>query len=192
MTRPTATVLIVAAGWCAVAAWRRGEGRRPLWAPILTATGTAAVMIYQWVLSGHPFEWLRVETQAWHDRSGFTFDAVHRFIDYVKAPTFSFGLGGLNDLVWTAGFVLAVIGAVLMVRRRLPAPLLIYGFGALVFAASSFDVGPRPRPLLVAFPIIIAIAASVRGWAWRVVLVASAVGLVALSLVSFLTLSAVP
>ena len=50
----------------------------------------------------------------------------------------------------------------------------------------------RPRPLLVAFPIIIAIAASVRGWAWRVVLVASAVGLVALSLVSFLTLSAVP
>ena len=192
MTRPTATVLVVVAAWCALSAWRRGEGWRALWAPVLTATGTAVVMIYQWVLSGHPFEWLRVETQSWHDRSGFTFDAVHRFLDFVKAPTFNFGIGGLNDLVWTTGFVLAAIGAVLMVRRRLPAPLLIYGFGALVFAASSFDVGPRPRPLLVAFPIIIAIAASVRGWAWRVVLVASAVGLVALSLVSFLTLSAVP
>jgi hypothetical protein len=192
MTRPTAGVLVVVAVWCAWSAWRRGEGWRPLWAPALTAAGAAVVMIYQWVLSGYPFEWLRVETQSWHDRSGFTFDAVHRFVDFVTAPSLSFGLGGLNDLVWAGGFVVAVVGAVLMVRRRLPAPLLIYGFGALIFAVSSFDVGPRPRPLLVAFPIIIAIAASVRGWAWRVVLVASAVGLVALSLVSFLTLSAVP
>lgn len=192
MTRPTAAVLIVAAAWCAVSAWRRGEGNRPFWAPVLTAAGTAFVIGYQWVLSGHPFEWLHVETQAWHDRSGFTVDAVHRFFSYVSAPTFSFGIGGLNDLVWTTGFIVAAIGAVLMVRRRLPAPLLIYGFGALLFAVSSFDVGPRPRPLLVAFPIIIAIAASARGWVWRVVIVASAAGLLALSLVSFLTLSAVP
>ena len=192
MTRPTATVLIAATAWCAFTAWRRGESLRALWAPALTAAGTAVVIGYQWALSGHPLEWLRVETHLWGDRSGFTFDAVHRFVEYLKAPTFSLGIGGLNDLVWAAGFVLAVIGAVLMVRRRLPVPLLIYGFGALVFAASSFDVGPRPRPLLVAFPIIIAIAASVRGWPWRFLIVASAFGLAALSLVSFLTLSAVP
>ena len=61
-----------------------------------------------------------------------------------------------------------------------------------MFAASSFNVGDRPRPLLVAFPVIIAIAASVSGWRWRVVLALSVLGLLAMSLLSFMTLAAVP
>ena len=192
MTRPTAVVLIVAAGWCAVAAWRRGGGIRPFVAPALTTAGAATVVIYQWALTGHPLEWLRVEDVTWHDHSGFTVDIVHRFLNWVQSGTLGFGVGDLNDPVWAGGFVLALIGAWLMVRKRLPMVLIIYGLGALLFAASSFNVGPRPRALQLAFPVIIAFAASVSGWRWRVVLVASGLGLLAMSLLTFLTLSAVP
>ena len=192
MTRPTAGVLVFAAAWCAISAWRRGEGLRPLWAPVLTAAGTLGVVGYQWALSGHMLEWLHVETTAWRDHSGFTLQAGQRLLDFVRSPQFNFGIGGLNDLVWAGGLAVALLGVWLIIRRRLPAALTIYGIGALVFAASSFNVGDRPRPLIVAFPLIIAIAASVTGWKWRVVIVASAVGLAAMSLVTFLTLSAVP
>jgi hypothetical protein len=192
MTRPTGAVLVLAAGWCAVAAWRRGEGLRPFFAPALTAAGAAVVVVDQWVQTGHPLEWLRVEHVTWHDHSGFTVGVFHRVMDFVHSGTLGFGVGDLNDPVWAGGFLLALVGAWLLVRRRLPAALTIYGLGALVFAASSYNVGPRPRPLLVAFPVVIAIAASVTGWRWRVVLVASTLGLVAMSLLTFLTLSAVP
>jgi hypothetical protein len=192
MTRPTATVLIVAAGWCALVAWRRGEGNRPFVAPTLTSLGAGTVLFYEWAQTGHPLEWLHVEHVTWHDHSGFTFDIVHRFVNFVQSGTLGFGVGDLNDPVWAGGFLLALIGAWLVVRKRLPMVLAIYGLGALLFAASSFNVGPRPRPLLVAFPVIIAVAASVRGWRWRAVLVASGLGLVAMSLLTFLTLAAVP
>jgi hypothetical protein len=192
MTRPTAAVLVLAAAWCAIEAWRRGEGLRPLWAPILTAAGTLTVVGYQWALTGHPLEWLHVETTLWRDHSGFRLQTPERVFDFVRSPHLSFGTGGLNNLVWAAGLAVAVLGVWLIIRRRLPAALAIYGIGALVFAAASFNVGDRPRPLLVAFPLVIAVAASVSGWRWRVLLVASAVGLAALSLVTFLTLSAVP
>jgi hypothetical protein len=192
MSRPTAGVLVLAAAWCTIQAWRRGEGLRPLWAPALTAAGTLIVVGYQWALSGHALEWLYIETTSWRDQSGFTFKTVQRLFNFVRSPTLSFGTGGLNDLVWAGGLAVALLGGWLIIRRRLPAALTIYGLGALVFAANSFNVGDRPRPLLVAFPLIIAIAASVQGWKWRVVLIASAIGLAAMSLVTFLTLSAVP
>lgn len=193
MARPTGGVLVLAALWCAVAAWRRGEGLRPLWAPALTAAGTLTVVGYQWALTGHPLEWLQVETTRWRDQSGFSIQTLNRVVNFVRAPDLSFGSGGLNDLVWVGGLALALLGGWLIIRRRLPAVLTIYGIGAVVFAAASFDVGLRPRPLLVAFPLIIAIAASVRGrWTWRAVLAVSAIGLAALSLVTFLTLAAVP
>ncbi len=192
MTRPTAAVLVLAAAWCAWQAWRRGEGRRPWVAPALTAAGTATIAAYQWALTGHPLEWLRVETVTWHDHSGFTVDVVHRLVTFLQSGTLGFGMGDLNDLVWSTGFVFAAVGAWLLWRRRFPAELMIFGIGALVFAASSFNVGDRPRPLLVAFPVVIAIAASVTGWKWRVVLILSAVALLAMSLMTFMTLAAVP
>ena len=79
-----------------------------------------------------------------------------------------------------------------MWKRRLPAELMIFGIGTILFAASSYNVGDRPRPLFIAFPAVIAIAASVSGWRWRVVLTLSALVLLAMSLMTFMTLAAVP
>jgi 4-amino-4-deoxy-L-arabinose transferase-like glycosyltransferase len=192
MTRPTGAVLVLAAAWCAWRAWKRGEGRRAWLAPVLTAAGTGVIIVYQWALTGHPLEWLRVETRTWHDHSGFTFQVVQRFLTFIHSGTLGFQQGDLNDLVWSTGFLIAGIGAYLMWKRRLPAELMIFGLGALLFAASSFNVGDRPRPLFIAFPVVIAIAASVSGWRWKVVLTLSALALLAMSLMTFMTLAAVP
>jgi hypothetical protein len=192
MTRPTGAVLVLAAAWCAWRAWRRGEGRRPWAAPALTAAGTGVIVVYQWALTGHFLDWLRVETRTWHDHSGFTLQIVQRFWNFVQSGHLGVQRGDLNDLVWSTGFLLAGIGIYLMWKRRLPAELMIFGIGAILFAASSYNVGDRPRPLFIAFPVVIAIAASVSGWRWRVVLTLSALALLAMSLMTFMTLAAVP
>ena len=167
-------MLVLAAAWCAWRAWRRGEGRRPWAAPALTAAGTGVIVVYQWALTGHFLDWLRVETRTWHDHSGFTLQIVQRFWNFVQSGHLGVQQGDLNDLVWSTGFLLAGIGIYLMWKRRLPAELMIFGIGTILFAASSYNVGDRPRPLFIAFPAVIAIAASVSGWRWRVVLTLSA------------------
>ena len=89
---------------------------------ILAAAGAAVVVVDEWVQTGHPFEWLRVEHVTWHDHSGFTIEVVHRALNFVHSGTLGFATGDLNDPVWAGGFLIAVVGAWLLVRRRLPAP----------------------------------------------------------------------
>lgn len=192
MTRPNAAVLIVAFAWCAVVAARRGDGRRQLVVPALTAAGLAFVVVYQWILTGHLFEWIRVEHTNWGDHFGLTFEALHRFIVFVTSGPIGTHEGQLNDLVWAGGWAIGLVGAYLLVRSRLPLVLKVYGVGAFVFACLSYTVGPRPRQLLSAFPIVIAYAVATRGRTFRALIVASAVGLAALSVVTFTTLAAVP
>jgi hypothetical protein len=192
MTRPNAAVLIVAFAWCAVVAARRGEGRRQLVVPALTAVGLVFVVVYQWVQTGHLFEWIRVEHGAWGDHFGITPEALHRFIGFVTSGPIGLHEGQLNDLVWVGGWVIGLIGACVLVRSRLSLVLKVYGVAAFVFACLSYNVGPRPRQLLSAFPVVIAFAVTTRGRSFRALLVASGLGLVALSLVTFTTLAAVP
>jgi hypothetical protein len=191
-TRPNAAVLILAFTWCAVVASRRGESRRQFIAPALTAVGFVAVVVYQWADTGHAFEWVRVEKRSWGDHFGLTLQAAHRFTDFVTSGPVGLHQGQLNDLVWAAGWVIGLVGVCLLVRSGLPIVLKIYGAAALAFACLSYNVGPRPRMLLSAFPVVIAMAVSTRGRTFRGLLFASAVGLGALSLITFTTLAAVP
>lgn len=191
-TRPNAVVILAAAMSCAIPAWRRGEGRRPFLAPALSAGGFVVVVVYQWLLTGHLFEWLRVEGAVWHDRFGFTPDALRRLGQFVTAGPVGLHEGQLNDFVWAGGLLLGLIGACVLIRSALPTVLKVYGIGAFAFACVSYNVGPRPRLLLAAFPIVLAVGVAVRGKFFRVTLVASAIGLAALSVVTFTTIAAVP
>lgn len=192
MTRPNASVLILAFAWCAVVAFRRGDSRRQFVVPALTAAGLAFVVGYQWSETGHLFEWIRVEHQTWGDHLGITLEAFHRFIGFLTSGPVGLHDGQLNGLVWTAGWVTGLIGACLLVRSRLQLVLKVYGVAAFLFACLSYNVGPRPRLLLSAFPVVLAFAVTTRGHVFRVLLLVSAVGLAALSTVTFVTLAAVP
>jgi hypothetical protein len=192
MTRPNATALVVTFAWCAVVALRRGDSRRQLVVPALTAAGLVFVIVYQWVETGHLLEWVRVEHRTWGDHFGVTVQSLHRFADFLTSGPIGLHEGQLNDFVWAGGWVLGLIGACVLVRSRLPLALKVYGVAALAFACLSYNVGPRPRMLLSAFPVVIAFAVIARGRAARGLLVASALGLAALSVVTFATLAAVP
>jgi hypothetical protein len=192
MTRPNAIVLVVVFAVCAVVAARRSGSRRPFVAPALTTIGLVAVVAYEWAETGHLFEWIRVENRAWGDHFGITLQAAHRFFHFVTSGPVGLHEGQLNDFVWAGGLVLGLIGAWLLVRSALPLVLKVYGTAAFAFACLSYNVGPRPRLLLAAFPVVIVFAVAIRGRSFRVLLVASAVGLAAMSLVTFTTLAAVP
>jgi hypothetical protein len=192
MTRPNASVLIVAFVWCAVVAVRRGDSRRQFVVPALTAAGLAFVVAYQWVDTGHLFEWIRAEHQTWNDHLGVSAEAFHRFVGFVTSGPLGVHQGQLNNLVWAGGWVIGLIGACLLVRSRLQLVLKVYGVAAFLFACLSFNVGPRPRLLLSAFPVVVAFAVTARGRTFRTLLFASSVGLAALSVVTFATVAAVP
>ena len=192
ITRPNASVLIIAFLWCAVVAVRRGDSRRQFIVPAVTAAGLAFIVLYLWIDTGHLFQWIRVEHQTWNDHLGISLQALHRFIDFVTSGPIGVHEAQLNDLVWAGGWVIGLIGAWLLVRSRLQLVLKVYGAAAFVFACLSYNVGPRPRLLVSAFPVVIAFAVTIRGRSFRWLLFASAVGLAALSVLTFATLAAVP
>ena len=81
--------------------------------------------------------------------------------------------------------MVAVIGAVLAIRQRQPAPVLIYGLAATVLAAIASPVGLRPRFVMVAFPLVVAYGTRLRGRAYTGAVVLSAALLVAMSALEF-------
>jgi energy-coupling factor transporter ATP-binding protein EcfA2 len=79
------------------------------------------------------------------------------------------------------GTVAGIIGCVLMIRDRQALPVLAYGIATVALAAISQPVGLRPRFLMLAFPIVIALATRYSGRTYRVLVAASAVLLALLS-----------
>jgi hypothetical protein len=143
-------------------------------------------------MTGTPRGWLYIEERYWHDRATLGVGCVRHLVELVDRPRWSFGFGHLNLWMAALGLVVALIGAVLLVRARLPTAVTLYGLGALAFAASSANVGVRPRMVLVAFPLIIGIALATRGRAFRWLLALSALGLVAMTVMSMATYAAFP
>ena len=80
------------------------------------------------------------------------------------------------------GTVVAVIGAVLAIRQHQPAPVLLYGLAAAALAAISAPVGLRPRFLMLAFPLVVAIGTRLRGRAYAGVVAVSVCLLLVMSL----------
>ena len=64
----------------------------------------------------------------------------------------------LEAVVPALGLVFALVGLYLMVRWRPPVIIWIYTVGILLSAFDSNMVGARPRVLLTAFPLIVAVA----------------------------------
>jgi hypothetical protein len=71
-------------------------------------------------------------------------------------------------------------------------PVAVYALVAIAMAVVSTQVGPRPRMLLAAFPLVVAVAVHIRGRAFRAVVAASAAGLTLLCAVLFTSQAATP
>ena len=101
-------------------------------------------------------------------------------------------IADLNKLIAVASLAFLVVSGVLLLCSKLPAVLTVYT-AVVVFMAFASEVGgSRPRFLLTAFPLIVAVAVRIRGLLFTVVLASSALLLAALTILSVASLKATP
>lgn len=176
--RPNAAVLVLACGWAAVEAVGRGD-RRALLTPALGGTGLAAFLAFLWVRTGEPGAWLQVQHDGWNQQVDFGQTLLRVITWPVAAP-----YGAVERILVAAGLAVAVAGSIALVRlvRRggWPAPLAVYTTGIIVLASIYRVDTLRPRSVLAAFPLFIALGARASGRTVRLLAIAGGAALVVL------------
>jgi len=152
---PEALVLVACCLWAAGVAVRRQGDWWSLLAPVVSLAGVAGYFLYLWNATGDLMAWYHVERDQWGG-TGFYHDTIWVLSESVSHPH------DLEAVVPALGLVFALVGLYLMVRWRPPVIIWIYTVGILLAAFDSNMVGARPRVLLTAFPLIVAVARRVR------------------------------
>ncbi len=184
-TSPIALAFVVSCAWCAGAELRRGRNWRSLVAPVLAPLGFLGYMVWLWAHTGTLSAWRVAERGGWKSYPSLHYP-LHVITTFVFDPVAPTRTGQLLVI----GTVVAVIGAVFAIRERQPAPVLLYGLVAVAMAAISAPVGLRPRFLMLAFPLVVAMGTRLRGraYGWTV---AASVCLLAVMTLSTLASTAV-
>jgi hypothetical protein len=186
-TSPIALAFVLSCAWCAGwAAWRN-RSVRPLVAPVLAPLGFIAYMGWLWRHTGVLNAWRLTELGGWRSSVSLAYP-FHILWTFVRNP-----LGPTETgYILFVGTVVAVGGAVLAIRQRQPAAVLIYGLSAAALAAISAPVGLRPRFLMLAFPLVLAYGTRLRGRMYTAALLISAALLVAMSALEFVSWAVFP
>lgn len=179
-SRPNAVVLVACCAWAAVAAYRRDRDLRALAAPALAPLGLLGFFAYLWAHTGEPAAWLLVQRHGWGERVDFGQRTLGEVAIAVRDPA------NAPVLVAVAGLAFVVAAAVLLWRWRPPAELVVYAVGVIALALLSRRLQARPRFILSAFPLIVAVA---RPLGPRLLAVAVAVSAALLSALSVLTVA---
>lgn len=186
-TAPVALAFVISCAWCAGwAAWR-DRSVRPLVAPVLAPLGFLAYMGWLWRHTGVLNAWRQTELGGWHSSISlaYPFRILGTFVRNPLGPT-------ETGQILVIGTVVAVVGAVLAIRQRQPAPVLIYGLAAAALSAIAAPVGLRPRFVMLAFPLVVAYGTRLRGRVYTGALLISAALLVAMSALEFISWAVFP
>ena len=152
--RANAVVLVAVCLWEATAAVRRDRTWRPMIAPALAPAGIVAFFGYLWIHTGDPVAFLHAQ-EAWGVHPGVGRHTLQMIWGVLQAPT---AKPTFTIAVISLGF--ALITAVLLVRRPWPRMLSVYALGVVAFSVVSRVDGLRPRDILLAFPLLMALAAT--------------------------------
>ena len=163
---PEALVLVACCLWAAGVAVYRDRDWWSIVAPVLSVAGVVAYFSYLYSATGDVLRWYHIERSQWGG-TGFTHDTVTVLRQSVSHPH------DLEAVAPALGLLFAVAGLYLMARWRPPVIIWIYTVGILLSAFDSNMVGARPRVLLTAFPLIVAVARRVRPAAFGMVAAAS-------------------
>ena len=137
-------------------------------------------MGFLWIHTGNLMAWRLTERGGWNGYPSLAYPVhiITEFAFHPLAPT-------LTGQILFFGTVAAVVGIVIAWREHQPPPVFLYGVAAVVLAAISAPVGLRPRFLLLAFPLIMAVGTRYSGWRYRSIL---GVEIMLLTLMTLLTL----
>lgn len=180
-TTPTALAFVASCAWCSGRALLRRQDRDwwSLLAPVVSSLGFLGYMAWLWAHTGVLMAWRLTERGGWDSYPSlwYPFRLVGHWVRDPVAVVVT------TDIL-VAGLVVAAVGAVVAFRQRQPAPVLLYGLLAGAIAAISAPVGLRPRFLLLAFPLVVAIGTRLQSWRYTAALGASAGLLVAFTVLS--------
>ncbi len=181
VTRPNALALALA---CAVAAgvyiWQERSWRslRALVAPALAPLGFVGYLVFLQINLGDWTLWRQLQKDVWQQELDFSRDFV-----FEELPQWQEHLGNRNWQFWDPmlGLVIIIVSLLLMWRWRAPLILWAYTGGVLFFSLAYSQVGTRTRFLLMAFPLVMAIAVHLRGrWNVYALALAASAGLLVL------------
>ncbi len=186
-TAPISLAFVLSCAWCAGWATWRSRNARPLVAPLLAVSGFLAYMFFLWRHTGVLNAWRLTERGGWKSSPSVSYPLriIWTFVRNPVSPT-------LTGQILFFGTVVAVVGAVLAIRQRQPAPVLIYGLAAGLLGAISAPVGLRPRFIMLAFPLVVAYGIRLRGRSYAAALVVSGTLLVATTALEFASWAVFP
>jgi hypothetical protein len=185
-TRPNAIALAGACAWAAVVAVRSRREWRALIAPLLAPAGMLAFFVFLRLRTGEIDAYLRSQREGWGQRVDPTsaWDNISAFARQPFADT--------NVTVMVAGTVFLVLAVVVFARTRPPGILVAYTAGVIALAQLTPTMGPRPRFLLTAFPLVTSLGVGLPEPAFPAVLGSFATLLGCLTVLTLASLLATP
>lgn len=175
-TRPNAIALVASCAWAAAVAIHHHRAWRSLIAPALAPVGVLAFHAFLWSRTGRPDAWDLIQRNGWEERVDLGVNNTERLVtvgrwDDPDPGTVLIGLGAVAVLV----------GAWALWRWRPPFTLPLYAAGIVGLASVAYTLGPRPRFVFTALPLVWALAVWLRGERFRLLVLGSTAGLAVLS-----------
>ncbi len=153
-TRPNGVALVAACVVASFLAIRRSRDWMSLVAVVLSPIGFVGFQWYVDHTAGERGAWFRVQSEAWSEGTSFGATAVTNTLEFLTHP-----LSSPTDAL-TALSMLALIGMVWCAWKvRLNLVLAAYSAVVVALMLIPETVTARPRFLITAFPLLIAVAA---------------------------------
>lgn len=178
LARPSGVAIVAAAAVVAVVEIRRERAWSALWAPAIAASGMASFLAYLGWRTGEPLAWFENQRDFWNQRNNLG----GYLIKWFQVP-FQDGIKPTDHRIHA--FILLALIPVLIGFYRKPPPLAITVYVSVsLFITLTSSLGPRPRFLLAAFPLLLPFADRWKG-PRHTALVAIGFGLLGLSVVYY-------
>ncbi|MGH8906260.1 MAG: mannosyltransferase family protein [Egibacteraceae bacterium] len=187
-SRPNAIAVCACCLYRAAQAVRRDRDWRALIAPLLAPAGFVGFMLFLWARTGEPFVWFRVQREGWQER----FDGGRRAFQEILIVTRDPAGATNTTKLQVIGLLFTLVALYLLWRWRPPAVIVIYTIAVLVLCIGSWNLGARPRFVLTAFPLIVAVARVTRDRWFAAVLGVSAIAMFVLAVLYTAPRIAVP
>jgi hypothetical protein len=151
--RPNGLALVAACAVAAVIAIRTRREWRSLVAVALSPLGFVGFQLYLLDRTGE-WAWFRVQTEAWDEGTSFGWTAIRNTIEAFLRP-----LSSPTDVITAASVVVTVALLAIVWKVRPSAPLVAYVLVVFALMILPATVTARPRFVITAFPVFIAVAA---------------------------------
>lgn len=174
--RPNALALVPACLWAAGVAIHHRREWRALVAPALAPVGVLAFHGFLWARTGRRDAWDLIQRNGWDERVDLGARNVDRLAGLVRWDDPDPG-----TVLLGAGLIVALAGAWALWRWRPPGALVVYAAAVLGLALVARTLGPRPRFVFTALPLVWALGVWLRGEWFRITVIASTAGLATLA-----------